>query len=113
MTTLPSALHSIVSANSAVYHGPLTRDSIRLVELHPGAEGDTIVCTFAVVDLALAKPFEALSYCWGNIGSEHHIICNGQVFRPTENLYLALKAMRLTNSIRHMWIDAVSRLDFG
>jgi hypothetical protein len=107
MTTLPSDLQSIVTANSAIYHTLLTENSIRIAQLHPGLDDEPISCSFTVVDLAKAEYFEALSYCWGSVAADKPIFCNGQPFSPTENLYAALKQLRLTSSVRYMWIDAV------
>ncbi|KIM94430.1 hypothetical protein OIDMADRAFT_92771, partial [Oidiodendron maius Zn] len=66
-----------------------------------------ISCSFTVVDLVKAEPFEALSYCWGSVAADRPIFCHGQPFRPTENLYAALKQLRLTSRARYMWIDAI------
>jgi hypothetical protein len=107
MTTLPSDLQSIVTANSAIYQASLTENSIRIVQLHPGLDDEPISCSFTVVDLAKAESFEALSYCWGGVAADRPIFCHGQPFSPTENLYAALKQLRLTSRVRYMWIDAV------
>lgn len=107
MTLLPSALQSIVTGNSALYRAPLTQDSIRILQLHPGLENETISCSFAVVDLAEAGDFDALSYCWGSVAADRQIICNGQSFHPTKNLYAALHQLRSASRVRYMWVDAV------
>jgi Heterokaryon incompatibility protein (HET) len=107
MTTLPSDLQSIVTANSTIYQASLTENSIRIVQLHPGLDDEPISCSFTVVDLAKAESFEALSYCWGSVTADRPIFCHGQPFSATENLYAALKQLRLTSRVRYMWIDAV------
>jgi hypothetical protein len=107
MATLPSDLQSIVTANSAIYQSTLLENSIRIVQLHPGLDDEPIVCSFTVVDLAKAESFEALSYCWGTVAADRSIFCNGHPFIPTENLFKALKQLRLTSGVRYMWIDAV------
>src|SRR5689334_12906861 len=106
MTHLPSALQSIVTANSAIYGTPLTGDSVRILQLHPGLDDEPICCTFTVVDLAEAEPFDALSYYWGKVAAKREITCNGQLFRPTENLYAAVQQLRLPSRVRYMWVDA-------
>lgn len=107
MVFLPSNLQSIVTTNSTTYGAPLTANSIRVLQLYPGDGDDPISCSVTVVDLAKAGPFEALSYCWGTMVSDRPILCNGEQFSPTENLYAALKELRLVSSVRYMWIDAV------
>jgi Heterokaryon incompatibility protein (HET) len=107
MTTLPSDLQTIVAANSAIYQAPLTEKLVRIVQLHPGIENEPISCSFAVVDLAQAGSFEALSYCWGSEAAEKPIFCNGKPFKPTKNLFAALKQLRSASRLRYIWIDAV------
>lgn len=107
MAALPSHLQSIVTANSAIYQAPLTENSIRIVQLHPGLVDEPIVCSFGMVDLGKAESFQALSYCWGSEPADRPIFCNGQPFSPTKNLYAALKQLRLRSGIRYIWIDAV------
>jgi hypothetical protein len=107
MTALPSHLQSIVTVNSAIYQAPLTENSIRIVQLHPGHVDEPISCSFGMVDLGKAEPFQALSYCWGSEPADRPIFCNRQPFSPTRNLYAALKQLRLLSEVRYMWIDAV------
>ncbi|KAH7392687.1 heterokaryon incompatibility protein-domain-containing protein [Pyrenochaeta sp. MPI-SDFR-AT-0127] len=107
MATLPSALQSIVAANSAIYQAPLTGNLIRIVQLYPGLDDEPILCSLTVVDLAKAESFEALSYCWGSVVSTRPIFCGGHPFSPTENLFAALKQLRLPSRVRCMWIDAI------
>ncbi|KAH7381934.1 heterokaryon incompatibility protein-domain-containing protein [Cadophora sp. MPI-SDFR-AT-0126] len=107
MTTLPSHLQSIVTANSAIYEAPVTENSIRIVHLLPGHVDEPISCTFDIMDLEKVESFQALSYCWGSEHAHRPLFCNGQPFTPTRNLYAALKQLRLTSGVRYMWIDAI------
>jgi hypothetical protein len=107
MASLPPSLQSIVVANSTIYKVPLTDKAIRIVELHPGSGDTDIVCSLVVVDIALSGAFHALSYCWGKEQADRHILCNGQPFQVTRNLYAALQRLRLTSEVLYLWIDAV------
>ncbi|KAJ4364082.1 hypothetical protein N0V83_009537 [Neocucurbitaria cava] len=52
-------------------------------------------------------PYEALSYTWGSPDLTRHIGLNGKRFSCTENLYSALRYLRLENEERILWIDAI------
>lgn len=52
-------------------------------------------------------PYEALSYTWGNDQRTEPIILNGKRFMVTQNLYSALRYLRLKNEDRILWIDAI------
>lgn len=52
-------------------------------------------------------PYEALSYTWGSPETTRHIVLNGKRFSCTENLYSALRYLRLEEEERILWIDAI------
>lgn len=52
--------------------------------------------------------FAALSYCWGSEEKTSSIICNQTLIRITENLFHALKWIRLPTRPRLIWIDYLS-----
>jgi hypothetical protein len=84
---LPSRLQSIVASNSAIYQAPLTENSIRIVQLHPGHADEPIACSFGIVDLGTAEFFPSLKLLLWQEPADRPIFCNGQPFSPTKNLY--------------------------
>ncbi|CZR65469.1 uncharacterized protein PAC_15369 [Phialocephala subalpina] len=81
-------------------------NTIRL-KLHPGHQNAVIECELEVFDLEARPRFEALSYVWGNTNPPGIITCNGQQHPVTPNLALALKRLRLPDTTRIVWIDAI------
>ncbi|KAJ9656036.1 hypothetical protein H2201_008662 [Coniosporium apollinis] len=88
---------------------------IRLLKLLPG-ETDFIrvrivhACLGGAPDTA--PDYEALSYCWGNPTDERPIFLDqglGQRWKlmVRENLFSALKRLRLRSKERTLWVDAV------
>jgi hypothetical protein len=87
------------------------KDSIRLLELHPGLWDDSIECTLSAIDLdSTSQPFEAISYAWGDANKRREIICNGASLSITESLFEALQVFRShpsTAGARFLWADGV------
>ena len=46
---------------------PLAKE-IRLIKLHPGTKEDDITCSLIQVSLLDSPRYEAISYCWGDLG---------------------------------------------
>jgi hypothetical protein len=90
---------------------PLTHPlDIRFVILHPAAFPSPLVINIIQTNLTRKRPFEALSYTWGNGSTLRPIAINGakrQFLYVTENLEAALRHLRHTNIIRVLWIDAL------
>jgi Heterokaryon incompatibility protein (HET) len=82
--------------------------TIRLVILLPGEFGEDVECTLLHVPLDTELSYEALSYTWGDPKMLHPILLDDQTFPVTENLYDALRHLRLKNDqARYLWIDAL------
>ncbi|KAE9378346.1 hypothetical protein N431DRAFT_281357, partial [Stipitochalara longipes BDJ] len=64
-----------------------------------------------IVKLSSVPSFEALSYQWDPIFCSRKwtekILVDGQPFTVNENLYTALQHLRLKDSERVIWIDAI------
>lgn len=89
---------------------PLQRDQreIRLVILEPGTDGCTpIRLSLETTPLDLAGKYTCLSYAWGPPSPRQSVELNGCRFDLRENLYLALKRLRLPDKARRLWVDAV------
>lgn len=57
--------------------------------------------------LPLVPEYEALSYAWGDHSQLRTIEVNDSEFEVTSNLHAALNRLRLSNSDRVLWIDAI------
>ncbi|KAH7304783.1 heterokaryon incompatibility protein-domain-containing protein [Stachybotrys elegans] len=85
----------------------ISQSDIRLLTLHPGPRDAPVSCSLTHVSLTLNPEYEALSYTWGdkkNIGS---ISMDGCTFEVRSNLETALRYLRLPDSPRVLWIDAL------
>ncbi|KAL8747764.1 MAG: hypothetical protein Q9190_000422 [Brigantiaea leucoxantha] len=82
---------------------------IRLLQLHPSQTFDADVhCTIHHALLNDRPSYEALSYTWGDPGKRSRIECNGAgTLSTTMNLDSALRHLRLPDSSRALWVDAV------
>lgn len=93
-------------------HSPidLDRPSFRLVRLLGGNHTD-IDCHLFDAWLDQVEdggvPYDALSYTWGGKEKAAAIRVNGRKMSVTENLFVALNYLRLEDTDRILWIDAI------
>ncbi|KAH6614475.1 heterokaryon incompatibility protein-domain-containing protein [Chaetomium sp. MPI-SDFR-AT-0129] len=80
---------------------------IRLLTLLPGTGEETVRCTLHSVGFENPESYEALSYEWGRSGSPQAILVNGREFGVGDNLFQALRHLRLPKAERVLWIDAI------
>lgn len=94
---------------------------IRLATIQPGGENDEIVISLDPEPFSVEEPpsYEALSYVWGSsedpetvyVLSSHSLTTQDErdklVLPITQNLHIALKNLRLVDTPRVMWIDAL------
>lgn len=85
----------------------LEGDAIRLLELLPGVGNERVQCRLLVSPDTASLPYEALSYVWGNPKSQSSITINGAPYQITPNLHSALQCLRLKESPRILWTDAL------
>jgi len=86
------------------------RDSIRLLQIEPGAGAAPIVCSLQLARLNISNggTFDALSYSWGSASDgKLDILCDGEVRSVQCNLRDALQQIRLPNQSRQIWVDAI------
>lgn len=81
-------------------------DEIRVLCLEAGDPSEPIQCKVHHVKLSRDPVYEALSYMWGPHDSKT-ISLGGQTFPVRENLWQALFHLRLEESSRLLWIDAI------
>jgi hypothetical protein len=83
------------------------QDSIRLLQLQPGAFEDDISITLLEAPLLKPPKYEALSYVWGSPTPDTAISCHGLELLVTKNCVLAMRRLRQRSKIRLLWIDAI------
>ncbi|KAF2251561.1 HET-domain-containing protein [Trematosphaeria pertusa] len=96
------------------YHAlsPSSRE-IRYISLEPSddnAEDSKIVCFLGYISLDNKKriPYEALSYCWGDVSDTVPITLLHPVrYEVTKNLAAALRNLRYKDKHRVLWVDAI------
>lgn len=83
------------------------RREIRILQLLPGSEDDPIRGTLHTILLTETSDYEALSYNWGDPQVCRAIEVDGMEKDVTENLFNALRRLRLTKKERCLWVDAI------
>ncbi|KAI0376052.1 heterokaryon incompatibility protein-domain-containing protein [Hypomontagnella monticulosa] len=93
----------------------------RILRINPAPQLDEpVVCALLVADVIVHEglgiveegeprevTYEALSYTWGAPVFSHPIRINGVEFFITENLDSALRHLRLMDTVRYLWVDAL------
>ena len=82
-------------------------ESLRLMQILPGAEIDIIKCELQAHNLREPPEFWALSYTWGTAVRDDCIELNGVRMSCHANLWLFLQQMRLQRQYGPFWIDAI------
>ena len=85
----------------------LATDTIRLLQLQPGADDQDIACTISPVCLSDHPVYTALSYVWGPPDEDHWIWLNNAQFRVRRNLWRCLWHLRRQRCFGPTWIDAI------
>jgi hypothetical protein len=80
---------------------------VRLLSLQPSTDRDAQVECILKPAQVNERPYEAISYVWGQEDSVHGILVNGEEVLVRPNLYGALKELRLTHQPRTLWIDSI------
>lgn len=89
---------------------PLPSQCIRILDLHPGPADAPLVCDIVVQYLG-GKPYQALSYVWGNPTPvalvKYMDEANEGVLGVGASLAKAMAAFRLPDTKRRIWVDAL------
>lgn len=89
------------------YEELLSDDHIRIIELLPGAKGDTIQCNLTLeLRQDTENTYDAISYVWGNPNDTVEIICCDRILSITTSLGDALRTIR-SKASRRLWADAI------
>jgi hypothetical protein len=96
------------SSSTQTIYPPLSHEnSIRLIQLQPGTESDSISVTLFQFELHDCPPYDAISYAWGDPTDTVAITCDSQPFQITHNLRWALTRVRDPDLATLVWADAI------
>jgi hypothetical protein len=100
----------LVRMASDAIHKPLRypSDSIRLLDLAPGARGSPISGTLREARLSEEPQYECISYTWGDEAECKIIDLKGHSVDIRRNLWNFLQRCRQPHRIRTIWVDALS-----
>ncbi|KAF1844392.1 HET-domain-containing protein, partial [Cucurbitaria berberidis CBS 394.84] len=80
----------------------------RLLFIHPALDQhQQLECYCLPFEIDAAPPYEALSYVWGPPEPSTKLLCNGHSILVRSELANALTKMRLRDSTRIVWTDAI------
>jgi hypothetical protein len=85
---------------------PKQGNYFRTLILKPGAGDEPLQCTLQTRPLSGSKPFEAISYVWGNETKDRKIKCGKYSISITSNLWSVLRHVR-SNRPRELWADSI------
>ncbi|KAK7920316.1 heterokaryon incompatibility protein-domain-containing protein [Apiospora marii] len=88
---------------------PLGRnaDEFRILQLQPGSWDDPVVCTTFCTRIEDRPAYTALSYAWGDPADSGEVQLNGHSIQVTRNLFAALRRLRDSECVKHLWADAL------
>lgn len=73
----------------------------------PGEASDPIKCQLFEHEIEAVQQYEAISYVWGSNVMSAAVECNGQHVLVTHSLETALRRVRLKETTRTVWTDAI------
>ncbi|KAF2791407.1 hypothetical protein K505DRAFT_248996, partial [Melanomma pulvis-pyrius CBS 109.77] len=94
-------------ADSYRYSKPAPGE-IRLVELYRSHPLAGLSARLHICPLSRAPPYEAISYTWGDVTTNHTLLIDGCSLPITRNAFMALHAMVPLWGSRLVWMDSVS-----
>ncbi|KAH6975010.1 heterokaryon incompatibility protein-domain-containing protein [Ilyonectria sp. MPI-CAGE-AT-0026] len=95
------------SATLVQRYSALPDGCIRLLSIQPSADRDArLECHLLPVRIN-ERPYEALSYVWGQEDASHGIFVDAERVLVRTNLYGALKELRLADQPRTLWVDSI------
>ena len=98
---MAEAIYAHLSNDAQNFH-------IRILDLLPRSHGQKLEAALRTVSLRDAsRKYEALSYTWGGNAKPRSLVIAGTELMIGLNLFEALHALRLTDTARPLWIDAL------
>ena len=79
-----------------------TLRQIRIVEISPGKQDESISCCHEISSIDVPPEYEALSYTWGSPTPTQSIILNGSPYQVPLSLNIALHHLRKPNVSRKL-----------
>ncbi|KAK5952456.1 hypothetical protein OHC33_006499 [Knufia fluminis] len=107
MTTRPS--YAAIAQHASFEHKrlQLSDKSIRLFQIHPGAEHEPISLRMTQFSTYGRPKYKAVSYTWGDTADIRRILVNGKAFALHVNLWQLLHHLRATGQTSFFWADAL------
>ncbi|KAI7778819.1 hypothetical protein LA080_001600 [Diaporthe eres] len=106
---MASTIAALSEEAAQIIYTPLEPGTVRLVQLHPASDSKAgVVCSLEHARLGGNPRYQALSYVWGSQDDPREIRLNGTTVLVTQNLYNALRRLRLQHETRVIWVDALS-----
>ncbi|EXJ62832.1 hypothetical protein A1O7_03272 [Cladophialophora yegresii CBS 114405] len=82
---------------------------LRIVSLLPGRQHEKVKCSLQIASLENAHlQYTAVSYTWGSTEKTQTVACDGKQLPVTNNLYAALRNLRMKYAPVTIWIDQLS-----
>lgn len=78
---------------------------IRLVNLLPQKESESIYCRLEHVSLDEKPDFKVLSYSWGPSVELRPMLLNDHSHLATDSFHRVLRQLQLKSRIRSLWVD--------
>ncbi|KAK6856154.1 HET-domain-containing protein [Apiospora arundinis] len=104
----PEVQSHLYSALASLYKSlDESKQEFRTVTVAAGRFEDPITCELEVASLLDKKPFEALSYAWGDNQPSWKVFINGTRHEVSQNLDSALRHLRYKDRPRVLWVDAL------
>ena len=95
-----------ITLNASYHSLDSSQEEIRVLVIPPETSNPPNY-SFLHVSLLSDVKYEALSYAWGDVPAKNAITIDGTPYPIRENLFSALKALRLRGSPRYVWVDAL------
>ncbi|KAL9619800.1 MAG: hypothetical protein Q9160_005636 [Pyrenula sp. 1 TL-2023] len=99
--------NELESSDELYRYKPLPSGQIRVIVLQSGALEDQLRCRLESRRPSSRKPYEALSYCWGEGEKSETVLCGTKQILITKNLWLALKRLRRRSESRVLYVDQI------
>lgn len=86
-----------------------SQKDIRVLKILPGRQDEPLFTVLQVKSLngTMKRPYDCLSYVWGNVRDTEPITVNNKVLHVTKNLVRCLRHLRHQKQELVLWVDAV------
>jgi hypothetical protein len=111
---MPQLAHSSMEKSQHHYQPLKTNDTIRILVLDPGQQGDSLTGSLETVPIDFAGGYEALSYVWADPGPPNSVYSilirggddnEGLLMLRGGSIFAALHRLRFPDRPRRIWAD--------